>query len=686
MKTKTIIRLFALLFCLAPSFLLVAQSSSKSKSKDRDREKDDRKFPVVLENSVSINSVGTDFAPAYYENGIMFVSARGKIGPRDERGEPFSGFFFSPFDPNGDPSSPSRFEFDSRKKSPLHEGPLCFTRDFKTAFITRTNNKDGVRKASKSGKSKLKIYTVQFDRPDWTAPVELPFNDDEYSCVHPSLSADGRKLFFASDMPGGFGGYDLYVVERDSAGGYGLPQNLGGLINTEGNELYPFIAFSGALFFSSNGRANTRGGLDIYYVNNPLKNPEEVVNLNAPFNSPKDDKSFIIDPDGKTGFFASDRERGYGEEDIYRFVAPRGLEGISKPEFNPAKFIVTDARTGDPLQNASIRILQTSTDGFISGNNDFYSIDLLPVQDKKNALTLQIVRKNAPDLGTPDLYSNVAGEAQSDFTRYRSYMVLVSLDGYRTMERLISVETEDPVLLRFNMSEAPPCIRAGGVVLTDEFGTRIAGAEVKFEHRSSGYKDMVRTTMNGEYDICLPLEGDYVITLEREGFKTENVRFTAVKGKKAFNEIRLRPLEAGISAEASMPLANGIREGSVIIMDKIFYEYNKTTLNQSAVRHLEALLELMKRYPEMEIDIAVHTDVRGDAALNQELTDERAKNAKIYLTYRGIDAARINAAGKGETEPRNRCIEGMDDCSDEEHQQNNRLEIKIRKLGTPIRP
>lgn len=139
-----------------------------------------------------------------------------------------------------------------------------------------------------------------------------------------------------------------------------------------------------------------------------------------------------------------------------------------------------------------------------------------------------------------------------------------------------------------------------------------------------------------------------------------------------------------------MPLATGIQDGSVIVLDKIFYEYNKATLNQSAVRYLDALLDLMNRYPEMEIDLISHTDTRGDAKLNQELTDARAENAKSYLVYKLEKSDpnisnRIKSIGKGESDPRNRCAEGVE-CSDEEHQQNNRLEVRIRKVGRLPRP
>jgi outer membrane protein OmpA-like peptidoglycan-associated protein len=682
-------KIILMLPLLLGAVLALAQTSSKSKSKDRLREKDDRRYPVTIKNTVAINTPGVDYAPAYFENGLIFVSARAKNGPRDANDQPYAEFFQSVFDPNGDPSPPGSFDLGTPKISPLHDGPLCFSRDFKTIYFTRTNNKDGVRKAGKGDKSRLKIFAAEWYKGEWTKPLDLDFNSDDYNCVHPSLSPDGAKLFFASDMPGGMGGYDLYVREKKSDGTWESPRNLGPAINTEKNELYPFISYSGTLFFSSNGRANSMGGLDLYYVNYPLGGAEEieVINMNAPFNSEGDDKSLIIDPDGKTGFFASDRPKGYGKEDIYRFEAPRGLEGFGKVETNLAKFRVTDAKTGEALKDAEIRILQASSDGLVSGNNDFYTVSLLPVQDQKNALSLQIVRKDAEDMGQPELYSNVAGEARTEFNRYRTYLVLVSLNGYRTMERFFSVDSPDDLTLDFKMSEAPVCIRSGGLILSSELGTRISGAVIRFVNRSTGEEAIkVRTTLNGDFDACLPTDGEFVAYVEKQGFKPANYRINAARGQRSFNEVRLQPLQEGIAIEESMPLSNGLYEGSVIILDRIFYEYNKSTLNQKAVQHLEALLELLKRYPEMEIDLIVHTDTRGEAKLNQELTDERAKNAKAYLTYRGIESERINAFGKGESEPRNRCTDGVDDCSDDEHQQNNRLEIRVKKLGKVVRP
>jgi outer membrane protein OmpA-like peptidoglycan-associated protein len=448
------------------------------------------------------------------------------------------------------------------------------------------------------------------------------------------------------------------------------------------------MSFFGSLFFASNGRPNTLGNMDIYFVNNPLNVTEEteVVNLGEPFNSPENDYSFITDPDGHSGFFASERKGGtYGKSDIFQFFAPKGLGGTGKPEVNWATINVIDEKTGLPLQGAEIRIFQPTDDGFITGNNDFYDFDYVALPDKPDVFTFQLVRKDAKDMGKPDLYSNAAGAAQTEFTRYRNYLVMVSAKGYTSKDRFLVVDSDDKYTLNFKMKETPPCLRAGGIVLTTEFNTRIANASVRLEHRTSGAIEMARTTRNGEFDICLPRDGEWIAKVEKGGFRSETFRITAGKSTPSYEEIRLKPLVEGATVAETMPLANGLMEGSVFILDKIFYEYNKATLNQGAVRHLETLMEWMNTYPNMEVDLVAHTDVRGDAQLNQELTDARAQNAKIFLVAKGIDESRINAFGKGETQVRNHCKENAE-CSDEEHQQNNRLEIKIRKLGEVKRP
>ena len=220
----------------------------------------------------------------------------------------------------------------------------------------------------------------------------------------------------------------------------------------------------------------------------------------------------------------------------------------------------------------------------------------------------------------------------------------------------------------------PKRIEVGGVV------AKLSIAVNQIEHA-----DRLLSAFAAQADSAVPRDGEWIAKVEKGGFRSETFRLTAGRGAAAYEEVRLKPLEEGVTIAEAMPLASGLMEGSVFILDKIFYEYNKATLNQGAVRHLDNMIEWMNTYPDMEIDLVAHTDVRGDARLNQILTDSRAQNAKIYLVAKGIDESRISAYGKGETQLRNHCREGAE-CSDEEHQQNNRLEIKIRRLGEARRP
>lgn len=678
MTRKLILAFSALmLFVAAPA---LAQQSSKSKSKDRFREKDDANNIIRLRNATALNSNGTDYSPVFYkDDGIVYVSSRQKNGPQDKKTkETFFELYYSPFDPNKEPATPQKFSLEIN--SSLHEGPVTFDREAKTMFFTRNNMHKGVQKADNRGIVRLKIYQADRGPVDWQNLRELPFNSDDYSCLHPSLSIDGEHLYFASDMPGGFGGFDLYRSDKDPGGAWGTPVNLGPDVNSDKNELFPFIHEGGTLFFASDGH-NTLGGLDLFFVDQTADGQTAVVNLGEPFNSKEDDLGFILNSDGTRGFLSSSRAGGYGKDDVYSFTIEKGIKGVEKPVAQPVQILVTDARTGQPIQGASIHILKQTEGGFAgSSDQSFYNVDLMPIQDRPNALNFQLVRKNASDLGKPDLLTNAVGEARSDFLRYRTYLLLANFEGFQTSEKFYSMDEDGTGIVRIAMSPAPTCYHAGGIVGTETFGTRIANANLRFIHKVSGHIELVRTNQNGQYDLCLPLEGDYLVQVDRDGFKPDNFSATVVKGQVAFNEIRLRPAEVGLDAEATLPLAAGLKPGTVIVMDKIKYEQNKATLNQTAVRHLDALYDLMVRYPEMEIDLVSHTDTRGDANANLELSTERAKNAKTYLIYRGIADKRINAIGKGGTEPRNQCAQGVT-CSDAEHLINVRTEIRIRRIG-----
>ncbi|MFD2162938.1 OmpA family protein [Paradesertivirga mongoliensis] len=197
----------------------------------------------------------------------------------------------------------------------FHEGPCVVSPDG-TLFFTRNNYTHVKPGTSSDGTVKLKLFTAS--GANWDNLEELPFNSDEYSVGHPAISSDGNILIFVSDMPGGFGGKDLYYSVRVAGGKqWTRPVNMGKRINTEGNEMFPFWGKDGALFFSSTGYAGL-GGLDVFEVVlkdlRPMGIPH---NLGAPINSSADDFGLIRSEDGKNGYFSSNRS---GNDDIYAYT------------------------------------------------------------------------------------------------------------------------------------------------------------------------------------------------------------------------------------------------------------------------------------------------------------------------------------------------------------------------------
>lgn len=204
--------------------------------------------------------------------------------------------------------------------SKFHESSATYTRDGQTIYFTRNNYTDKKFGKSSGGINFLKIYKAhKKEDGGWTKPEELPFSSDEYSVAHPTLNKDENRLYFASDMPGTHGMSDIFYVEINPDGTYSKPVNLGDKINTEGKESFPYIDENNVLYFSSNGHVGL-GGLDIFVVVQKKDGTfGEVFNLGRPINSSKDDFNFYINNKTGLGLFASNRDGGLGEDDIYSF-------------------------------------------------------------------------------------------------------------------------------------------------------------------------------------------------------------------------------------------------------------------------------------------------------------------------------------------------------------------------------
>lgn len=331
------------------------------------------------------NGAASDIGPAFYRDGLVFGSTRIPEGGA-ENTRAFFDLYFVPVSMQADTSvygQPTLFS--PQLKSRFHDAIATFSNDQKEVFFTRNRKVEGIE--DKLTVNRLEImYATLTDSIMWGNLTPLPFNNTAYSVAHPALSPDGNRLFFSSDMPGGFGGKDIYVCSREG-GLWGTPVNLGPNINTDSDELYPFCHSDQRLYFSSDGHFGL-GGQDVFVTRElPDGEWEAVENLGNPVNTEFDDFGFIIRADGQEGYFASDRT---GNDDIYHFRQKKEALPVvyeTTPEAVPLVKPVTlsgkvvNHLDGAPLAGASVQLMPETCGNAvasITNNTGDFSVTLTP--------------------------------------------------------------------------------------------------------------------------------------------------------------------------------------------------------------------------------------------------------------------------------------------------------------------
>lgn len=277
-----------------------------------------------LVNPLDITIYGQSFGIQFYNDGIVYSSASpdNESEKKDKQGMNFQSLYYSDFD-NGEVSNTR--VFSKNLISPYHVGAISFTSDYKTMYYTKVVRVRG-------GNNILKIFSVDYNGSEWGNEIELSINSNDFDNAHPAVSPDDKFLYFTSNRPGGYGGKDLYMVERRSNNSYGTPRNLGPKINTFGDDQWPFISQDNKLYFSSDGHMGF-GGWDIFmaeFVNGEWDNIE---NMMFPFNSAKDDFGYVMNRNNpKQGFISTNRS-GDGSVDAIFYVQPREQEpAVEEPE------------------------------------------------------------------------------------------------------------------------------------------------------------------------------------------------------------------------------------------------------------------------------------------------------------------------------------------------------------------
>lgn len=311
--------------------------------------------------TMDINSSAQDFAPIFYKDQIVFASTRAKMKmikrTYNLNGLPFLDMYVSSVE-NEQLKKPKNF--DKGLNTKLHDGPASFNKDGTLIAFTRNHLHD----KSKDKVVELQIFLSNYLDGKWSDAIPFSQNNPAYNVGHPSLSDDGKTMYFSSDMPGGFGGVDIYKTTQNSQGEWSKAVNLGDKINTEGDELFPFVdEVSGTLFFSSNGRFGL-GGQDIFMAKINKEDFSQVHNAGAPLNTQYDDFAAIANGTTKKGYFSSNRTGGMGSDDIYGVEFLKGLDAIKRIEgIAMDKNGIAISNTFITLRDEQGKVLDTITTG-----------------------------------------------------------------------------------------------------------------------------------------------------------------------------------------------------------------------------------------------------------------------------------------------------------------------------------
>lgn len=325
--------------------------------------------------STSLNSGQSNFSPVWYKEGVVFTTDRNaKAKTYAWTGRPFLEMYYSKGDMEKGFATPVRLTGDVN--GAYHDGPATFTAKGDTAYFTRNNYvKSKVTKSKENEQINLKLFRAVKKDTTWTGLSEFAFNSNDYSTGHPSLSSNGNKLYFVSDMPGGLGGTDIYVSEKTN-GTWGKPTNLGPTINTAYNEMFPSIFHDTTLYFSSEGHYNM-GGLDLFKSVNIGSGWSTSQNMGYPINTSYDDFGVALNDSGTAGLFSSNRNtQNTMQDNIFSFVANDirfNLEGIA-----------VEKATQEPLGGVMVELLNKKTnkkETTVTGPDGKFNFKLDPETD-----------------------------------------------------------------------------------------------------------------------------------------------------------------------------------------------------------------------------------------------------------------------------------------------------------------
>ncbi|HXH98960.1 MAG TPA: OmpA family protein [Sphingobacteriaceae bacterium] len=512
---------------------------------------------VRIENELALNTEYAEFSPVKFNNGFIFVSDRwfsqGTAKKEKEKtvygwtGNPYLKLYFADMT---NPIAPKISILPQQINNEFHNATAVLTANYDTIFFTRTEINTNTNNKLTVGKKS--IFFSKRVNDTWSGPQRISLAGHANSSIqHPALSPGGDVLYFASNKPGGLGGMDIYASKKSMDGVWGMPVNCGPNINTEEDEVFPYVHENGKFYFSSKGHVGM-GGLDVLSSTGAYNEFSPAENLKFPMNSSKDDFGILF-TDSHSGYISSNRKGSRGLDDIYHFTTALGALPIAAE---------------------------------------------VPGQNQKKAINF-----------------SVEGE------------VMESLSGLPMKNIAIHLFNQD-----------------------------------------TGEKETTRSNEEGKFRFDLNSNMDYVVRGDREEY------FSKQEG-----EISTKNLSEPTIFTVKFELAKA-QEAYLVRLNNIYYNFNKWDIRKDAKTELNRVTNFARTMSDVKIELRSHTDSRGSAAFNLNLSQKRAQSAVNYLLMKGINSTNLVAVGLGENELLNRC-DNNGRCSKKAHQLNRRTEFKVIKTN-----
>ncbi|MDA3944484.1 MAG: OmpA family protein [Bacteroidetes bacterium] len=573
-------------------------------------------FP--FEPAHQLNSPWSDYA-ALWQDDRMLVSSARPINQRDKQDNRTSEYFSAVFECSINAFGDFEVLIPLNIRPNKNIGTLVFDHEHKRVFFTQCRNR--IRKCA------LMMADYDAESNSFGKAKRADFTQKKIHYGHPFIREDGRMLYFVSDLPGGYGGKDIYRISLRDDGGFGVALNMGPKVNSGADELFPTSIGDSILLFSVE-RFTGYGGLDIFASQLFDESASRPVLLGYPFNSQSDDFYLNLKKNTVQGFLSSNREVENNDDLFYFEAFPlRILLKGEVREDNSEKLLVDVAVSVSGAGSEELTFLTDSTGSYQTS---------VPVGSK--------------------------------------LLVTAEKAGYFTEKRVLQIADTAQVAVRqdFRLSLLSYPAAISGIV-SDRETKKPMPLEKVVVSGPGGFLLETYTDLQGLYRFdSLKPNHIYTVKVSKQGYFNESrvCRIPDAKKPQLLNK------QNGVDMDFEL---TPIQEKKEVLINNIYYDFDKASLRESSKIELNKLVSMLRETPQVIVQINAHTDARGSNSYNDKLSEERAASVVNYLVRHGIDPARLVFRGFGK---RNLVIANA--TTENEHQTNRRTTFTV--TGTDFKP